>query len=61
MNYNVLAQDLVFQHPHLYTKNSKHALKWQTRWKNLFKEITDHDCDVNRKYLFRSCLFANHF
>lgn len=46
MSYNVLAQDLIAIHPHIYKHHDKEALEWNVRWKNLVKEIKKHNCDV---------------
>lgn len=46
MNYNVLAQDLLTEHSYLYKRHTPAALLWERRWKNLYKEITEHDADV---------------
>lgn len=49
MSYNVLAQDLVDMHRYLYKEHEQNYLAWDVRWKNLMKEITEHDCDVSFK------------
>lgn len=60
MSYNVLSQDLLVDHPELYRKNEPRALQWDIRWKNLFQEIKEHDCDVilfitNECYVIEGC------
>lgn len=39
MSYNVLAQKLLDEHPHLYQNHDSEHLAWKTRWRNLFNEI----------------------
>ncbi|KAJ8945430.1 hypothetical protein NQ318_009886 [Aromia moschata] len=46
MTYNVLAQDLLEQHPYLYQYHDKSCLDWNTRWHNLFKEIKKLNPDI---------------
>nr|XP_023029822.1 protein angel homolog 2 isoform X1 [Leptinotarsa decemlineata] len=46
MSYNVLAQDLLEQHPHLYLNNNREFLGWKTRWNNLLKEISNFSPDI---------------
>ncbi|EFA02304.2 Protein angel homolog 1-like Protein [Tribolium castaneum] len=46
MTYNVLAQDLVNQHPYLYALHRKDSLKWDTRWNNLLAEIRNLNPDI---------------
>ncbi|XP_044256079.1 protein angel homolog 2 isoform X2 [Tribolium madens] len=46
MTYNVLAQDLINQHPYLYTFHRRDCLKWDTRWNNLLAEIRDLNPDI---------------
>ncbi|KAJ8966859.1 hypothetical protein NQ314_003253 [Rhamnusium bicolor] len=46
MCYNVLAQDLLKQHPYLYRDHHQGYLSWETRWKNLFKEIKRLSPDI---------------
>ncbi|XP_072376389.1 uncharacterized protein [Diabrotica undecimpunctata] len=46
MSYNVLAQDLVEQHPYLYKEHDLSSLSWPTRWKNLFEEISQFKPDI---------------
>lgn len=47
MSYNVLAQELLTQHPYLYRLHNPQALQWEVRWSNLMQEITKHDADVS--------------
>ncbi|CAG9771078.1 unnamed protein product [Ceutorhynchus assimilis] len=42
MSFNVLAQDLLEQHPYLYNKHNNAALEWQERWKRIHEEISNH-------------------
>lgn len=60
MSYNVLAQDLLEDHPYLYTFHRKEALKWQMRWNNLIKEIKHLKPDVRRLELLNN-FFINQF
>ncbi|CAH1102345.1 unnamed protein product [Psylliodes chrysocephalus] len=46
MSYNVLAQDLLEQHPYLYRNHDEASLAWPIRWKNLFKEISKMKPDI---------------
>lgn len=46
MNYNVLAQDLLLQHPEIYVRHKENSLDWKFRFHNLFNEISEHNCDV---------------
>lgn len=46
MSYNVLAQDLLEKHPHLYRKHNPVTLEWETRWYNLLNEIKKFIPDV---------------
>ncbi|XP_066250086.1 protein angel isoform X1 [Euwallacea similis] len=46
MSYNVLAQDLLDEHPYLYRFHNPKALNWELRWKNLFNEIKTMRPDV---------------
>ncbi|XP_060530917.1 protein angel homolog 2-like isoform X2 [Cylas formicarius] len=39
MSYNVLAQDLIKEHPELYRMHDPNALRWNVRWRNLYNEI----------------------
>lgn len=47
MSYNVLAQDLLMQHPQLYYQHDQNALKWKARWQNIFEEIKKLNPDVS--------------
>lgn len=49
MSYNVLAQDLLEQHPYLYRNHDEASLAWPIRWKNLFKEISKMKPDVCKR------------
>ncbi|KAG5870482.1 hypothetical protein JTB14_001676 [Gonioctena quinquepunctata] len=46
MSYNVLAQDLLEQHPYLYRDHNTEYLMWETRWNNLIKEISKFSPDI---------------
>ncbi|CAH1159683.1 unnamed protein product [Phaedon cochleariae] len=46
MSYNVLAQDLLEQHPYLYQLHDQKSLNWQTRWKNILEEIKKFMPDI---------------
>lgn len=46
LNYNVLAQDLVQENAYLYKNHSARACLWETRWNNLYREITSFNADV---------------
>lgn len=50
MSYNVLAQDLLENHPYLYRQHSSESLKWETRWNNLLTEIKKLNPDVRILY-----------
>jgi mRNA deadenylase 3'-5' endonuclease subunit Ccr4 len=47
MSYNVLSQDLLQCHPHLYSKHKQSALKWKHRSKILYSEIQEANADVS--------------
>jgi hypothetical protein len=46
MTYNVLAQDLIEQHPYLYSLHNREFLQWQVRWNNLIAEIRHFNPDI---------------
>jgi mRNA deadenylase 3'-5' endonuclease subunit Ccr4 len=46
MSYNVLAQDLLQSHPHLYYGHDHMALKWEYRSQILLSEIQEANADV---------------
>lgn len=46
MSYNVLAQNLLNDHPYLYKHHNRKALDWETRWRNLFNEIKTMKPDI---------------
>nr|CAI5821671.1 unnamed protein product [Callosobruchus analis] len=46
MSYNVLAQDLLQWHPHLYKHHDPRYLTWEKRWTNLLTEIQEFDPDI---------------
>nr|CAH7725980.1 unnamed protein product [Callosobruchus chinensis] len=46
MSYNVLAQDLLHWHPHLYKHHDPRYLTWEKRWRNLLTEIQEFDPDI---------------
>ncbi|CAH1982194.1 unnamed protein product [Acanthoscelides obtectus] len=46
MSYNVLAQDLLQWHPHLYKHHNPKYLTWEKRWRNLMTEIQEIDPDI---------------
>nr|XP_022912231.1 protein angel-like isoform X3 [Onthophagus taurus] len=46
ISYNVLAQDLLMEHPELYNGNDQNALQWDFRYKNLYQEIKEKNGDV---------------
>lgn len=47
MSYNILAQDLIEQSPHLYMHCHPDILNWNYRLTNLFQEIQHWDPDVS--------------
>lgn len=55
MSYNVLAQDLLENHPYLYRSHSQQTLKWEIRWNNLLTEIKKINPDVCIP-IYRQCL-----
>lgn len=46
MSYNVLAQDLLQDHPYLYRNHNPISLEWKPRWKSLLREIKRINPDV---------------
>ncbi|XP_022899951.2 protein angel isoform X1 [Onthophagus taurus] len=46
ISYNVLAQDLLMEHPELYNGNDQNALQWDFRYKNLYQEIKEKNGDI---------------
>lgn len=46
MTYNVLAQDLLVDHPELYKNNDAQSLEWEKRWNNILRDIKSHKCEV---------------
>ncbi|KAK5643651.1 hypothetical protein RI129_007496 [Pyrocoelia pectoralis] len=46
MSYNVLAQELLEEHPFLYTYHNPNALKWDQRWYSILGEIKFHKADI---------------
>ncbi|GJQ65530.1 hypothetical protein Trydic_g7631 [Trypoxylus dichotomus] len=46
MTYNVLAQDLLIDHPELYRDNDKKMLSWEVRWNNIYQSIKEHNCEI---------------
>lgn len=41
MSYNVLAQDLIEKHPHLYRNHHHNNLRWDLRFQRLLRNISD--------------------
>ena len=46
MSYNILAQDLLEDHPYLYEDRGDNALSWDYRRHRLVQEIKFHQADV---------------
>ncbi|KAI4463047.1 carbon catabolite repressor protein 4 [Holotrichia oblita] len=46
MTYNVLAQDLLVDHPELYRANDLQTLEWEVRWNNILRDIKSHKCEI---------------
>lgn len=46
MSYNVLAQELLEEHPFLYTYHNPNALKWDQRWYSILEEIKFHKAEI---------------
>ncbi|CAG9759345.1 unnamed protein product [Ceutorhynchus assimilis] len=46
MSFNVLAQELLQQHPDLYCRHNHLALKWEERWKRIHEEISNYRPDI---------------
>lgn len=46
MSFNVLAQDLLENHPYLYHLHDTKSLSWNSRWNNIFREISQLQPDI---------------
>jgi len=46
MSYNVLAQNLLEDHPYLYRDSSKEVLEWKYRWDGLRREVEELEPDL---------------
>uniref|UniRef100_A0A8C5QDJ8 Endonuclease/exonuclease/phosphatase domain-containing protein n=1 Tax=Leptobrachium leishanense TaxID=445787 RepID=A0A8C5QDJ8_9ANUR len=46
MSYNILSQDLIDQHPHLYSHCAPFNLTWDYRWQIILQELQHWDADV---------------
>ena len=47
MSYNILAQDLLEMHPHLYSECRRRDMVWCNRGAAIMREIISHNSDVS--------------